>query len=75
MLTSVKSFSATEYTFFVLLALGAIVLRFLYITFTDPLRDVPGPFIARYTRLWELQQFRKGHFERINIDLHKQHGR
>ncbi|KAK5673651.1 hypothetical protein LTR17_027909, partial [Elasticomyces elasticus] len=24
--------------------------------------------------LWELQQFRQGHFEQINLNLHKQHG-
>ena len=74
MLTSIKSLSVADYIFFLLVVLGIVVLRFVYKILTDPLRDVPGPFLARFTRLWELQQLRKGHFERVNIDLHKQHG-
>jgi len=42
---------------------------------TDPLRDVPGPLLARFTRLWEMHQLRKGRFEQVNIDLHRRYGK
>lgn len=40
----------------------------------DPLRDIPGPFLARFTRLWYLREVYKGSFEFTNIDLHKNYG-
>lgn len=40
----------------------------------DPLRNVPGPFLARYTRLWLLRQYMKGDFEKTNISLHNKYG-
>lgn len=40
----------------------------------DPLRSVPGPFLARFTRLWYLNEVARGHFEKTNIELHKKHG-
>ena len=41
---------------------------------SDPLRKVPGPWLARWTRLWEFQKVREGHMEQVNLDLHKQYG-
>lgn len=38
------------------------------------LRNVPGPWLAKYTGLWELQAIAHGDFEQKNIALHKQHG-
>jgi hypothetical protein len=40
----------------------------------DPLRHVPGPFLARFTRLWYLKHVFYGKFEKINIELHKKYG-
>jgi hypothetical protein len=40
----------------------------------DPLRTVPGPFVARFTRLWYLSKVWQGTFEKTNIALHKKHG-
>ena len=40
----------------------------------DPLRSVPGPFWARFTRLWYLNEVAKGHFEKTDIRLHKKYG-
>ncbi|KAL4929023.1 cytochrome P450 [Aspergillus undulatus] len=37
----------------------------------DPLRDVPGPGPARYTRLWYLRKIKGGNFHHENIDLHR----
>ncbi|KAJ5089198.1 hypothetical protein N7532_007882 [Penicillium argentinense] len=38
------------------------------------LRDIPGPFLARYTTLWYFNRVRKGGFEHENITLHQQYG-
>jgi hypothetical protein len=51
-----------------------IIVTALYNYFTDPLSSVPGPFVARLTRLWELVQVRKGAFETTNIELHRKYG-
>ncbi|KAL2837823.1 cytochrome P450 [Aspergillus pseudodeflectus] len=39
-----------------------------------PLRNVPGPFWGRFTRLWYLRAVTKGDFEKQNINLHRTHG-
>jgi hypothetical protein len=36
--------------------------------------DIPGPFLARFTRLWFLRAILKGDFEKTNIELHRKHG-
>ena len=58
--------------------LGTIVLiglAFLVVKFAqDPLKDVPGPFWARFTRLWELRASMQGKFEQDNIKLHERYG-
>ena len=52
----------------------------LYISYTivaallDPLRSIPGPFLARFTRLWLAYQIWKGEFQLVNIALHKKYG-
>ena len=40
----------------------------------DPLRDIPGPFLARFTRLWYFFAIYKGSFEKTNIELHRKYG-
>ncbi|ETI27659.1 hypothetical protein G647_00108 [Cladophialophora carrionii CBS 160.54] len=40
----------------------------------DPLRSVPGPFLARFTRLWYLRKVWRGDFEKTNLALHKRYG-
>lgn len=46
------------------------VLRALF----DPLRDVPGPALTRYTRLWELYKNWEGQLEHVTVALHKKYG-
>ncbi|KAJ5305480.1 Cystathionine beta-synthase core [Penicillium atrosanguineum] len=46
----------------------------IYQVLFSPLRTVPGPFFARWTRLWELFEVCQGHFEKTNIELHKRYG-
>lgn len=41
---------------------------------TSKLPPAPGPFLARFTRLWYLKAVVKGDFERVNIDLHRKYG-
>ncbi|KAI4242314.1 MAG: hypothetical protein L6R40_004043 [Gallowayella cf. fulva] len=40
---------------------------------TDPLRQVPGPWLARFTLLWELRRICANHFEQVNIQLHERY--
>ncbi|KAK2589456.1 hypothetical protein QQS21_012867 [Conoideocrella luteorostrata] len=42
---------------------------------SSPVRSVPGPFWARFTRLWYFRRVYMGGFERDNIDLHRRYGR
>ncbi|TVY12611.1 Pisatin demethylase [Lachnellula arida] len=46
---------------------------FIYVLL-DPLRHLPGPRIARFTRLWYLYQIYQGRFEQVNIELHRKYG-
>ncbi|KAG8628055.1 hypothetical protein KVT40_003928 [Elsinoe batatas] len=43
-------------------------------TYSSPLRRVPGPFLARFTKLWYLRNVWSGRFEKTNIALHKELG-
>lgn len=52
----------------------ALVIRTLFRHFTNPLRDLPGPWLASWTRLWVWQQIRKNDFEQTNIALHQRYG-
>ncbi|KAL3487620.1 cytochrome P450 [Aspergillus germanicus] len=58
---------------------GVLLISFLayriYNFITDPLLDIPGPFLARFTRLWLSYQYATGQYERTNIQLHKRYGR
>ncbi|KAK5723191.1 hypothetical protein LTR17_013911 [Elasticomyces elasticus] len=60
------------YTLFVVAVATLFALAF-HLVF-DPLRDIPGPFAARFTRLWELQQIRGNKFEQTNEELHAKYG-
>jgi len=48
--------------------------RLLYDRYASPLRSVPGPFTASFTRLWKLRQMYKGDMEKTNIALHRKYG-
>lgn len=58
-----------------LVGLAAILIVYhLVKTLFSPLRNVPGPTLARFTRLWELYQNFRGQFEHVTIALHKRYG-
>ncbi|GKZ85790.1 hypothetical protein AnigIFM56816_011761 [Aspergillus niger] len=54
--------------------IASFVARGAFRALIDPLRSIPGPFAARWTRLWELLEVRKGYFEKTNIWLHRRYG-
>ncbi|GME29203.1 Cytochrome P450 [Neofusicoccum parvum] len=51
------------------------LIQRIYTSFFGPLRGVKGPWLARYTRLWEMFALYQGDFEKQNIALHKRHGK
>lgn len=64
--------------FFVYLALALLALRLSYIIFralTSPLRHVPGPLLARFTRLYYFYMVwsTKAHLK--NIELHRKYAK
>jgi hypothetical protein len=50
-----------------------IAFQLLKLLFS-PLRGVPGPFWARFSRLWYLHKVYNGDFEKTNIQLHEKYG-
>lgn len=48
-------------------------LRF-YRAIRSPLRKVPGPFWARFTRLWFLREVYHGRFHFSDVELHRKYG-
>ena len=53
---------------------GGVLVYFLLQQILDPLRSVPGPFFARFTRLWYFIHVYKGSFELKEIELHRKYG-
>ena len=56
------------------LAYVALALRSLYQSYTGPLGNVSGPWLARLTRLWLLRATASRKFEKINMQLHRKYG-
>lgn len=57
-----------------LLILTFIAIRLLSNRYKHGLRDIPGPFVAKYSRLWKLYSVWKGNHQDIAIDLHHKYG-
>ena len=59
-------------------ALVVLLLRVLYSIFLaaiSPNRHIPGPLLARFTRLWYFQSVYKGTAEKDNYALHRKYAR
>ncbi|KAF2805108.1 cytochrome P450 [Mytilinidion resinicola] len=56
-----------------LVASGCIAVAFLVLR-ADPLRDFPGPFLARWSPLWMIYHSQNGDMHRTMIDLHERYG-
>lgn len=52
----------------------AVILHLLRNKYRSVLRDIPGPTIAAYTKLWRLYDVRKGQAHRTAIELHRKYG-
>jgi hypothetical protein len=73
---ALSGYDSDDMTFLLFPVLGVVVyaLIALYRLATHPLRKVPGPWQARISRFWELNQVRANHFEHVNIKLHDKYG-
>jgi hypothetical protein len=58
----------------VLLTLACIAIRLLSNRYKHGLRDIPGPFVAKYSRLWKLHSVWKGNHQDTAVGLHQTHG-
>ncbi|RMZ42415.1 hypothetical protein AFCA_010022 [Aspergillus flavus] len=71
-LTQDKGQSYTAQLLYLIVA--GYIAHTVYYAYWGPTARIPGPWLARFTRLWELLKVSKGHFEQVNIDLHKKYG-
>lgn len=58
-----------------LVAVGLRIIYVLYNIATSPLRQLPGPFAARFTRLWYLRSIWGGQAHWENIALHRKYAK
>ncbi|KAE8356015.1 cytochrome P450 [Aspergillus coremiiformis] len=58
----------------VLLGVALILFRFLWNYFQSPLKSFPGPFSAKFTNIWRLQEVFRGRCDITHIELHRKHG-
>lgn len=52
-----------------------LVLLLLKRRFLTSIRDIPGPFFASFTGLWQIYRIIKGDEHVAMIELHRKHGR
>lgn len=70
---SIKAFGLS-FTHVLPLVLVFFILVALKRRYLSPIRDIPGPFLASFSGLWQILHIIKGHTELAVLDLHKQHG-
>ena len=70
----IKALSLSGILLLLSLVLTAAVGKRLYTAYTSPLRDIPGPWLARVTRFWLAKAIARGDFEKTNIKLHQKYG-
>ena len=63
-----------HFVIIVLLPLSAFIVRAIYQAYGTALRDIPGPWLAKFTRLWLLRAISSRSFQKINLDLHRRYG-
>lgn len=60
--------------FSILVIFAVLIIRLLTNRYKRGICDIPGPLLAKYTRLWKLHSVWKGDHHHTAIDLHKKHG-
>ncbi|OQE14085.1 hypothetical protein PENSTE_c039G08490 [Penicillium steckii] len=58
----------------ILVIFAVLIIRLLTNRYKRGICDIPGPLLAKYTRLWKLHSVWKGDHHHTAIDLHKKHG-
>ena len=59
-----------------LVAAGVVgAIFFLLRHLLSPLRQIPGPVFARFTKTWYFLQISRGDFHDTNIELHRKYGK
>lgn len=58
----------------VVCVIGVLFLYHLVKLLLDPLKDIPGPFLARFTRFWYFWEIYRGSFEATDVELHRKYG-
>lgn len=56
------------------LVCGLVLLRLVISYFSSPLRDIPGPFLAKFTDVWRMFDYWKTTQIQSHQELHRQHG-
>jgi hypothetical protein len=62
------------YTVAFLLFIIYTVITSIVRALTTSLRSIPGPFLVRFTRLWEIRAVYTHDFATYNIALHEKYG-
>ena len=57
------------------IGLLALCLLFLRRRFGSSLRDIPGPFLASISKVWQIWHAFKGDMEKAVLKLHQKHGK
>jgi len=52
----------------------SILTLCIYRRYLSPISDVPGPFVASFTRLWHIHRILKGDQNLELVRLHDKHG-
>ncbi|KAF2196197.1 cytochrome P450 [Delitschia confertaspora ATCC 74209] len=66
------SFPSIAFLFSSLILL--LLFRALWQAYSPKRTVAPGPFFAKFSRLWFLRQVLQGEFEKVNIELHCKYG-
>ena len=59
---------------YIILLLTSLILHAVYKAYATPLRHIPGPWIAKFTRLWLLRAINSREYQKIDVELHGKHG-
>lgn len=54
--------------------IGYVLFYVVYERFFSPYRRIPGPFLAKFTRLWEVYQMATDLPDQVLLRLHAEHG-
>lgn len=46
----------------------------LWYRYVSPISDIPGPFLASFSRLWLIQALRRGRAPRELLEIHEKYG-